>query len=91
MDFRGSLGGDSLSKSGVAIFCSPTNPGIRHQWILRKATSMQNVPYPGRVPVTLSRKGLTLKYRVVIHTAGMNNADIEKLFQQYFQHRPGDL
>lgn len=84
MDITGSLGGDSLNKSGVAVFINPGNPGYSPQWILRKEKSMQNVPYPGREPVELSnKKVLRLRYRIVIHNDKMERELLEKLFQQY--------
>ena len=62
----GSLSGES--KSGVAILCHPSLPVFPPQWILRRAHSMQNVVFPGRKPVPLSRtEPLVLRYRLVVH------------------------
>jgi hypothetical protein len=83
MNITGSFAGDTSSKIGVVVFPNPTNPGPQQQWILRKETSMQNVPYPGRTPVPLFKKGLMLKYRIIIHNTDMGNDEIEKLYQQY--------
>jgi hypothetical protein len=83
MDFRGSFEGESLPKTGVAVFGYRPGNDDNNPWILRKVTSMQNVPYPGRTPVELSRKGLELKYRIVIHNDDMKSEDIEKLYQEY--------
>ena len=82
MDFTGSFEGPSMSKTGVAVFC---NQPLRDQqlWILRKETSMQNIPYPGRTPITLPGKGLRLKYRIIIHNGNVSIDDLEKLYQQY--------
>jgi hypothetical protein len=44
---------------------------------------MQNIPFPGRTPIPLSKKGLNLKYRIVVHESDMKNEDIEKLYQDY--------
>src|SRR5688572_16663479 len=87
MDFSGSFEGESLPKAGVVVFGYP--PGLDHQypWILRKVTSMQNIPFPGRTPIELSKKGLRLKYRVIVYNGEMKNEDIEKLYQQYI-HNP---
>ncbi len=38
----------------------PEDHPYRQQWILRKETSMQNIPYPGRTPVTVQKNGLRL-------------------------------
>lgn len=83
MDFTGSFEGESLPETGVIVFGYPSGSGHQYPWILRKVTSMQNVPYPGRTPVELSKKGLRLKYRIIIHNGEMRNEDIEKLYQQY--------
>lgn len=83
MDFKGSFDSEIAVKSGIAVFISGT--GRTHPWILRKAKSMQNVPFPGRTPVELSKRGLRLKYRVLIHNAELSNEEIEELYQQYIQ------
>lgn len=84
MDITGSMEGDSLPKSGVVVFGYTAGPGHQYPWILRSVTSMQNVPYPGRTPIELSKKGLRLRYRVIIHNGEMKNEDIENLYQQYY-------
>ena len=87
MDITGSFEGESLPKSGVIIFGYSHGLGHQYPWILRKVTSMQNVPYPGRTPIELSKKGLRLTYRIIVHKGEMRNKDIEKLYQQYI-HKP---
>lgn len=86
MNIIGSFEGSSFPKTGVIIFCNSTD-SEEQPWILRKVTSMQNVPYPGRVPVALSKDGLKLNYRVIIHNGGLSNDDIEKLYQEYLGDR----
>lgn len=84
MNFTGSFDGALMPKTGVAVFCGqPT--GDQQPWILRKETSMQNIPYPGRTPITLSTKGWRLKYRIIIHNGDMSNDDLEKLYHQYIR------
>jgi len=83
MDITGSFDNDSFMKTGIAVFDNPANPEPHQQWILRKVTSMQNIPYPGRIPVALPKSGLHLNYRIIIHNNNLNNDDIEKLYQQY--------
>lgn len=81
MDFTGSFDGPTMPKTGVAVFCQPMK---NHQsWILRKEANMQNIPYPGKTPITLSKEGLRLQYRIIIHNGEMSNNDLEKLYQQY--------
>jgi Methane oxygenase PmoA len=82
MDFTGSFEGASLSKTGVVVF-GYSGLGHQYPWILRSVTSMQNVPYPGRTPVELSKKGVRLTYRIIVHNGEMRNEDIEKLYQEY--------
>jgi hypothetical protein len=83
MDFTGSFEGESLPKTGVAVFGYTPGPGDQYPWILRKVTSMQNIPFPGRTPIELPKKGLRLTYRIVVHNDEMKNDDVEKLYQQY--------
>lgn len=85
MDINGSFDQNSSAKSGVAIFCNPANPGTGKQWILRKETSMQNVPYPGRVPTAITKAGWRLRYRIIIHNAPVSDKELEKLYQEYIQ------
>lgn len=87
MDFTGSFEGESLPKTGVVVFGYISGLSHQYPWILRKATSMQNVPYPGRTPIELAKKGLRLTYRIIVHNGEMRNEDIEKLYQQYI-HNP---
>lgn len=75
MDFR-------TDEGGIAVF-GYKGDGAQHPWILRKAKSMQNVPYPGRTPVAIPAEGLKLKYRIVIHDGQLSSADIEKLYREY--------
>src|SRR4030095_16126133 len=63
MDFSGSFDGSSMPKTGVAVFCDQLLT-LNQPWILRKEKSMQNVPYPGRTPIPLPKKGWRLKYRL---------------------------
>lgn len=83
MDFRGSFDNETSSKTSVAVFCNPSGSQLPQQWILRKEASMQNIPYPGRTPVALTKNGLRITYRIIVHDAGMSNDDLEKLYQQY--------
>ncbi len=87
MDFIGSFEGESLPKTGIAVFGYTGGSDQQYPWILRKVTSMQNVPYPGRTPAQLSKSGWRLKYRVIIHNSEMKSEDIEKLYQQYIHNR----
>ena len=75
MDFK-------MDNAGVAVFGYKNESG-EHPWILRKAKSMQNVPYPGRTPVAIPSEGLKLNYRVIIHDGQLSAADIQKLYMEY--------
>jgi hypothetical protein len=70
-----------MPKTGVAVFCQPMKN--QQSWILRKEASMQNIPYPGRNSITLSKEGLRLQYRIIIHNGDLSNDDLEKLYHQY--------
>ena len=85
MDFAGSFDGKDSSKTGIAVFPNDLNPAPLQEWILRKKGSMQNIPFPGRTPVVLSKNGLRLRYRVVIHDANIGQSDLENLYQEYIR------
>ena len=81
MDFTGSFDGSSMGKTGVAVFCDQPLT-LNQPWILRREKSMQNVPYPGRTPILLSKEGWRLKYRMVIHN-GLSKDELAELYHQY--------
>jgi hypothetical protein len=83
MDITGSLEGSSFPKTGVLVFGN--NVDANQPWILRSVTSMQNVPFPGNMPVDLPKKGWTLKYRVIVHSGEMSDEEIEKLYNDYWK------
>ncbi|MEP7107569.1 MAG: DUF6807 family protein [Ferruginibacter sp.] len=83
MKFSGSFDNESSLKTSVVVFCNPSNPGSQQQWILRKQASMQNIPYPGRTAIDLTKKRWRLRYRLIIYNDDINNEELEKLFQQY--------
>jgi len=83
MNFAGSFDGKDSRKIGIAVFCHNSNPGRLQEWILRKKESMQNIVYPGRTPVALSKNGLRLRYRLVIHDSNIERSDLENLYQEY--------
>jgi hypothetical protein len=67
MDFRGSFDGNSLPESGIMLKTTPIDSDLQNSWVLRKKGSMQNIVYPGRLPVLIPRTGLRMRYRIVIH------------------------
>lgn len=85
MNFTGSFDGKNSRKIGIVVFCDSSNPGDLQEWILRKKGSMQNIVYPGRTPVALSKNGLRLRYRLVIHDSSIERRDLEKLYQEYIR------
>ncbi len=84
MDFTGSFEGENMPKSGVVVFGYRPAKDTKYPWILRSVTSMQNIPYPGRMPLELSRQGWHLSYRIIIHKEEMSSEDIEKLYREYY-------
>jgi hypothetical protein len=83
MNFRGSFDGAQSPESGVVVFSHPSNRGNPQPWILRSEKSMQNAAYPGRHPVPLEKRGLTLRYRVIIHDGTLDRQAVEALFGQF--------
>lgn len=77
MDFR-------MKNRAVAVFGYKNAEG-QHPWILRNEKSMQNVPFPGRGPVTIPAEGLRLKYRIVIHDDTFTADNVQKLYDEYLK------
>ena len=85
MDFTGSFDGKDSPKIGIAVFSNNSNPTPLQEWILRKKGSMQNVVYPGRRPTLVSKNGLRLRYRLVIHDTNIERSDLENLYREYIR------
>jgi hypothetical protein len=85
LDCVGSFDGKDQSPGGVAVFCHPSNPGHPQPWILRRERSMQNIAFPGRAPVKLTKKGIRLKYRMVIHDQNVKAEELDRLFLTYLR------
>lgn len=87
MDFSGTF---VKTKSGVAILTHPQFPAQRQKWIIRDGNlfrSLQNVRFPGRGLVDISRDNpLTLKYRLVIHKGEADDIDIDTIYQNYIKN-----
>lgn len=83
MNFAGSFDGVGGGQSGVIVFNHPSNPGSPQPWILRKEKSMQNPAFPGKHPVMLSKEGLSLRYRMIIHNGDLDENAIDALYREY--------
>ncbi len=69
--------GKNDALSGIAILSHPSLPEFPPRWLLRYY-GMQNVVYPGREPITLSRKRpLVLRHRLVVHRGDAHTARIQ--------------
>jgi hypothetical protein len=83
MDFSGTFQSGS-GVSGLAMLCSPSNPGFPQPWILRQKTSMQNVAWPGQNRIEIPRdKPVTLKYRIFIHKGNAEGVNLPGLQDEY--------
>lgn len=68
--------GDGNPVSGIGILSHPSLPEFPPKWLLRRY-GMQNVVYPGRQAVALSRtKLLVLRHRLVLHGGDASAARI---------------
>lgn len=77
MKISGSFIGQN-KKGGVVIQSNPDNPEPSNSWIIRKKASMQNVAYPGRIPVPIPiKQPLVLKYTLLVFQGEMNDRQIK--------------
>jgi hypothetical protein len=83
MDFSGRFGaGPEIS--GITIICHPEMPGYPEQWILRQKGSMQNVVFPGRDRIDVTKdKPVILRYRLIIHKGGAASLDMDGLLKEF--------
>jgi hypothetical protein len=72
--------GDSV---GVAILSHPSLPVFPAPWILRQSGSMQNIVFPGRIPVSFDNGKISLKYRLIVHSGGASKIDFDQLQREY--------
>lgn len=83
MDFSASFGRKGET-SGIAILCHPQTPNYPESWILRSATSMQNIVFPGRKRVEIPLdKTLSLYYRIIVHNGKAESVDLNKFQAEY--------
>lgn len=69
---------------GVTIFCHPSLSGFPQKWILRKARSMQNPVFPGRMPIALpAEEPLELRYRLIVHRGAVSQEQLKRWFDKY--------
>ena len=70
--------------SGLVMLSHVSNPEPNNHWILREKSSMQNVAYPGRECITLSKaEPLRLRYRLVIHDGSLTANQLGGLLSEY--------
>jgi hypothetical protein len=86
MDISGTFGSSGLV-SGVTIQCHPSTPNFPAPWILRQRTSMQNIVFPGRERVAISKdQPTTLRYRLIVHegsASNMDHAELQAEFEEF--------
>ncbi len=79
MNIGGNLDGKG-KKEGVVVISHPQNPGHPQPWILREKGSMQNVVFPGRNKIEISKKRpLILQYRMIVYEGEMEKIAIQAL------------
>ncbi len=83
INVSGSLAKDG-GQAGIAMMCHPDNPVFPDPWILRTKGSMQNPAFPGRKPVLISEKELTvLRYRLVVFKGNMSKELLDGIQEKY--------
>jgi hypothetical protein len=83
MDISGTFGSSGLV-SGVTIQCHPSTPNYPAPWILRQKTSMQNIVFPGRERVAISKdQPTTLRYRLIVHEGSVSELDLASLQAEF--------
>jgi hypothetical protein len=83
MDFSASFD-NTREVSGVSLLCHPETPNYPAPWILRSKTSMQNIVYPGRDPVTIPvDEPVNLYYRMIVHNGNANSINLNSLQSEY--------
>lgn len=88
VDFSGSFAGNGRT-SGIAVMVHPSHPGYPLGWTIRRRESCQNPVFPGRDLFPLPADApLVLRYRVVLHRGGKDDAGIAQRFEDYAKVYP---
>lgn len=83
MDFSASSG-RNRETSGITILCHPKTPNYPAPWILRPATSMQNIVFPGRNRIELAKaKPVVIYYRIIVHNGNAGSPDLTEQQLEY--------
>lgn len=71
------------TSSGVVLMGEPNKLPSYHGWILREASSMQNMAFPGKEPIQI-KKGKPLEFRnqVLVHRS-LGNQEISKYYEKF--------
>ena len=70
---------DNKGRYGIAILDHLSNPGYPQPLILRKEKSMQNIVFPGRTPIYISKdKPLVLRYSLLVHNGNLKPRAINR-------------
>ncbi|WP_224996104.1 DUF6807 family protein [Cesiribacter sp. SM1] len=82
VDVKGSFNPEAKEPAGVVIVCEPRDLENFQGWILRKKDSMQNVAFPGRVPMLLE-KPLSFKNKLIVYSGGISREEIERIYAAF--------
>jgi hypothetical protein len=76
--------GENGEMSGITLIGYPGLPNFSQRWILRQQNSMQNIVFPGRDTVELSKNDpLVLNYSLIIHrNRAEENPDLRILLEE---------
>ncbi|UCS95891.1 PmoA family protein [Echinicola marina] len=85
MNLEGSFNGKS--KSGIVIMGEPDKLPNYKGWILRNTNSMQNMAFPGRIPIELDKeKPLIFKNQLLVHN-NLNTQEIDQYYKEFINHQ----
>lgn len=75
---------------GLTIFVHPDHPDFPPSWLIRNSyAGILNVSWPGLEPATLAPgQSVTLRYRLLIHPAGLARDALEKAYRDYRSSAP---
>ncbi|WP_186758002.1 DUF6807 family protein [Echinicola salinicaeni] len=84
MNLEGSFNGNS--KSGIVIMGDPQKLPQYKGWILRNANSMQNMAFPGRIPIDLGKeKPLIFRNQLLVHS-NLSTQEIDQYYKEFINH-----
>jgi len=85
MNLKGNFDPSSNLSSGIVIMGEPDKLPSFQGWILRSANSMQNMAFPGRIPLSIKRgESLEFRNQILVHR-NLSTDEISQFYDSFIK------